>query len=237
MVFVPFLAMTKAEFLANPEFSSPVGWMACHFSAYGTGLSNLPPALPKGSLLILNDRTPWWHHDPELILQQLKKVIETGCCNRLLLDFQLPAVPEIANLSGLLTRELNCPVGVSEAYASDLSCPVFLPPVPLDQTLPDHLSPWKDREVWLDLALSSEEIQLTESGCTRTPLPCPSNSDCFLEEKHLHCHYCVSLEEHSARFTLCRTHADLNELLEEAAICGVTTAVGLWQELHSWSNL
>ena len=42
MVIRPFLAMTAAEIRANPDISSPIGWMACHFSPYGTGLSNLP---------------------------------------------------------------------------------------------------------------------------------------------------------------------------------------------------
>ena len=49
------LAMTAAELGAAPLPSHPA-WMACHFSPYSTGLTNLPPKLPQDSLLILNDR-------------------------------------------------------------------------------------------------------------------------------------------------------------------------------------
>ena len=232
MVIAPFLAMTKAEFRANPNFSSPLAWMACHFSPYGTGVSNLPRQLPKGSLLILNDRTSWWCHDPRLILSQLSQCIETLECQGLLLDFQRADVPEEARLAALLCTELPCPVGVSEAYAGELSCPVFLPPLPLGLSLADYLAPWQDREIWLELALSREEILLTEEGCTVTSLPSTSDTGCEHQDTDSHCHYRISVEENQARFTLYRTGDDLDSLLKDAASCGVSTTVGLWQELH-----
>ena len=233
MVIVPYLAMTKAEIRANPEISSPIAWMACHFSPYGTGLSNLPRQLPKGSLLILNDRTSWWCHDPRLIADQLSHCMEALECRALLLDFQRPDVPEEAELAAMLSDVLPFPVGVSESYAADLSCSVFLPPLPLGLSLSDYLAPWTGREIWLDLALSREEITVTEEGCTVFPLPYSDDSACFLRDASLHCHYHVAVEEHMARFTLCRTREDLTSLLTEAADLGVTTALGLWQEMHS----
>ena len=231
MVIVPFLAMTKAEFRSNPPISSPIAWMACHFSPYGTGLSNLPEKLPPGSLLILNDRTPWWHHDPRQILYQLQQQLEALSCRGLLLDFQRPDVPEAAELASLLAKELPCPVGVSEAYAPGLNCPVFLSPVPLTRALKDHIAPWEGREIWLEAALECEEWRITEEGSTVTPLPCCVDKDDFFLEEHLHCHYRTDMEENQVRFILKRTREDMDDLLAEAAAWGVTTAVGLWQEL------
>lgn len=231
MAIVPYLAMTKAEFRANPAISHPVAWMACHFSPYGTGVSNLPRQLPQGSLLILNDRTSWWCHDSRLIAGQLAECAEQLHCRGLLLDFQRPGVPEERELAALLTRELPCPVCVSEIYAEGLSCPVFLSPVPLTQRLCDYLAPWKDREIWLEAALNCEEILLSEEGSTATSLPCFQENGSFLTEENLHCHYRISIDDSCARFTLTRTRDDLDALLTEAEDLGITTAVGLWQEL------
>ena len=233
MAIVPYLAMTKAEIRANPAISHPIAWMACHFSPYSTGVSNLPRQLPQGSLLILNDRTSWWCHDSRLIAGQLAQCLEQFHCRGLLLDFQRPGVPEEQELAALLARELKCPVCVSEAYAKELSCPVFLSPAPLTQRLCDYLKLWEGREIWLEAALGCEEILLTEEGCTAASLPRFQETGSFLPEGNLHCHYRVSIEESGARFTLTRTRDDLDALLAEAEGLGVTTAVGLWQELHN----
>ena len=77
-----YLAMTAAEFRQNPAISGKIGWMACHFSPYGTGLSNCPTELPPGSMLILNDRTPVCGHDPALIAAQLAEMATQLNCSR-----------------------------------------------------------------------------------------------------------------------------------------------------------
>lgn len=231
MAIAPFLAMTAAEIRANPNISFPMGWMACHFSPYGTGLSNLPEELPDGSLLILNDRTPWWNHDPLLIAAQLEERLTGLSCRGLLLDFQRPGKEEVAELAELLTRQLSCPVGVSEGYAAELSCPVFLPPVPLGQMVEDYLAPWQGREIWLELALDCEAVTLTAEGATTTPLPWWERPAGGHADQNLHCHYHIQTEENEVVFTLHRTREDLESLLTEAANFGVTAAVGLWQEL------
>ena len=227
----PFLAMTAAEIRANPDFSASIGWMACHFSPCGTGLSNLPDTLPAGSLLILNDQMPWCGHDAALIFEQIRERMEALGCHGLLLDFQRPVIPEMQELLSLLCDGLCCPVGVTEAYCAGISCPVFLPPVPLHQTAADYLSPWQDREIWLELALDAEEFLLTPEGAVTAPLLPWNAPEGTHHDEVLHCSYSIHLEENSARFTLSRTREDLAPLLEEAATCGVTTAVGLWQEL------
>ena len=76
MVFAPYLAMTAGEMSGSEFFSFPVAWMACHFSPYGTGITNRPRALPPGSMLILNDRMPVCGHDPERVARQLEETAQ-----------------------------------------------------------------------------------------------------------------------------------------------------------------
>lgn len=226
-----YLAMTAAEIANSAVLPEKTAWMACHFSSYGTGLSNLPDSLPAGSLLILNDRTPWRNHDPRQIADQVEGCLAALDCRGLLLDFQRPGVSEVAELVSQLCAGLSCPVAVTEAYCKGLSCPVFLSPVPLGQTVAEHLAPWQGREIWLELALDSEEILLTPEGCTITPLLPWDAPDSTHRDSALHCGYSLKLKENSAGFTLSRTREDLAAMLKEAANHGVTTAVGLWQEL------
>ena len=78
------LAMTAAEISYASKLPANPAYMACHFSAYGTGLSNMPTQLPKDSLLILNDRVPVCGHDHDLIPEQLRQLVQSLKCNALL---------------------------------------------------------------------------------------------------------------------------------------------------------
>lgn len=231
MAILRYLAMTAAEFQENRDHSRKIGWMSCLFSPYGTGLSNLPRVLPAGSLLILSDYTPMQGHDPEIIAGQLTQCVDALHCSGVLLDFQRPGNGQQAALVQQLVQALPCPVAVSEVYARELDCPVFLSPVPPSTALRDYLAPWQGREIWLELALNGEVITLTEKGAETVPLSCiPVPEDGFSDDP-LHCHYRIETTLDSARFTLWRTAEDLDALLEEAEGHGVTTGVGLWQEL------
>ena len=68
-----YLAMTAAEIRENTGLPPKIAWMACHFSPYCTGLSNLPRILAAGSVLMLDDVTPIFHHDPQQIAAQLRE--------------------------------------------------------------------------------------------------------------------------------------------------------------------
>ena len=57
MAMEPYLAMTAGEIRGASVLPRRTGWLSCHFSPSGAGLSNLPVALPPGSLLILDDST------------------------------------------------------------------------------------------------------------------------------------------------------------------------------------
>ena len=140
MAITGYLAMTAAEFRNFSAKNQPIAWMACHFSPYGTALSNLPTVLPEGSLLILNDRTPICGHDPELIVCQLALLTEKFSCGGLLLDFQRPDEPETAALVQHLLKHLPCPTAVSISMPKSLtvrcSCPPFPSTHPWRNTLP-----------------------------------------------------------------------------------------------------
>lgn len=80
MAIRPFLAMTAAEIRGTETLPSKTAWMACHFSPYSTGLSNLPKDLPPGSMVILDDITPIHGHDAEAIAAQLRPRLEEIEC-------------------------------------------------------------------------------------------------------------------------------------------------------------
>ncbi len=226
-----FLAMTAAEIRSTPALPEKIGWMACQFSPWSQGLSNLPGALPPDSLLILNDFTPMDGHNPSVVASQLEQCTELLKCHGILLDFQRPFAREPAELAAFLAEVLPCPVAVSESYARELGCPVFLPPVPHHVPLGEYLAPWEGREIWLDMAPDGETITLTESGAAIAPLPPEEIPRQGQKDAMLHCHYQIALPENAAKFTLWRTKADLDKLTKEAEKLGVTTVVGLYQEL------
>ena len=234
MAITPFLAMTAAEIRNVSAFPSKVAWMACHFSPYGLGLSNLPNTLPPGSLLMVDDITPPHGHDPLLIAEQLSACMDRLQCCGVLLDFQRHACEETLSISKHITKALPFSVVVSACYAADLDCPVFLPPVPPSMPPEAHIAPWKGREIWLELGLEGEVLTLTEAGCNMTSLPYPDwNAKGFFEET-LHCHYTIETNEKAARFTLWRTKDDLQALVEEAETLGIAGSVGLYQELNKF---
>lgn len=227
-----YLAMTASEFAENTKLPPNIAWMACHFSPYGTGLSNLPPSLPPGSLLILNDRIPICGHDAPRIAGQLLQTAEALKCQGILLDFQQPDNRELAALAAYLTASLSCTFAVSHGYAQDLNCPVFLPPCPHHTPLQEHIAPWTGRELWLDLAWDAESIALTKDGATILPLPLGVLPEGGHRDNKLHCHYSIENTLDSSRFTLWRTQEDLENLAQEAEELGIKTLVGLFQEFR-----
>lgn len=220
-----YLAMTGAEIHSIPPLSEPIAYMACHFSPYSTGLSNLPERLPAGSLLMVNDRIPIFGHDPQRILEQLLEAVEACSCGGVILDLQREGYPEQRQVCEILTKGLACPVAVSELYASGLDCPVFLSPPPINFPLADHTAPYRDREIWLEAALDAQCFTVTQEGCAVTPLSDPPPENCFREEA-LHCRYSIEADKEAARIRLWRTADDLKDI----QFPGITRLIGLYQQ-------
>lgn len=231
-----YLAMTAAEFSAVETLPSQVAWMACHFSSYGLGLSNLPQQLPPGAMIILNDRIPIHGHAPAVVVQQLQALQESMHPGCFLLDFQRPDIPETAAVARAVAETLPCPVGVAEPYARELDCPVLLPPVPLLMPTEEHLKPWQGREIWLEVAEESETVTVTAKGAEIAPATAATLEVPVFEDQRLHCRYHTAVAEDRAVFSLQRDAAHLPALLETAKALGVTQAVGLYQQLGAYQT-
>lgn len=226
----PFLAMTAAEIAGNRPLPPKVAWMACHFSPYGPGLSNLPRQLPPGSLLMVDDATPMGGHDPQRIREQLRQCAETFDCRGILLDFQRPKDGKTTSLVEFLSDSLPCPMAVSHFYAEHSDCAVCLPPVPPSELPEAYFAPWQGREIWLELALDAVEVTVTETGSAFLPLPSAASSEPEFFDEALVCRYHCDVQEDAVRFTLRRSPEDLERFLSEAEKYGITRAVGLYQE-------
>lgn len=234
MVLPLYLALTAAEISHIATLPKLCAYMACHFSPYTEGISNVPETLPRGSLLILNDRIPCDHHSADLVAGQLAAAVQRLGCDSILLDFERP--PEEASLAMVRTilQALPCPVAVTESFARDFFCPVFLSPSPLHTPLATHLAPWQGREVWLEAALCQEDITVTKSGTNFCPVFPVQQLEGGFYDSNLHCSYHTTISEDSIHFTLFDTQETLRHKLELAAQSGVTRAVGLYQELGTF---
>jgi len=226
-----YLAMTAAEFESADTLPENTAWMACHFSCYGTGLSNLPHRLPENAMIIVNDRTPVMGHDPGCILTQLLEIYEVQKPKYFLLDFQRKDEPLTAEITNLLTKELPCPAAATPWYAKTLDCPVFLSPPPLHTPLKDYLAPWKGREIWLEAAIMQQTVTVTETGNCVSPVSFSKLAEPIFTDTNLHCHYHIEQKEDAVVFHLQRDSALLSEFTDEAQTLGVTMGVGLYQQL------
>lgn len=229
MALPRYLAMTASEIKECAQLPPKIAWMACHFSPYGTGLSSLPPSLPDGSLLILNDRTPIRGHDPVRIAQELTQCVKRFECFGVLLDLQRPGVPETEALVAHLAGALPCPMVVSSCYAAFCGCPVLVSCPPPHVPLKEHLQPWQGRALWMELALEQETLRLTADGCAITPGASPEGQ--AFREDSLCCHYSIQTAPEEAVFSLWRTGEDLQRLMKQAEAFGIQAVVGLYQEL------
>lgn len=225
-----FLAMNDSQMRElHPKRAA---YMAMHFSPYSAGLSNPPSYLPENSILLLDDSMPVQNHDTETVVRQLTELVTRFSVKAVLLDFQNSPTEESEKMVTSILNALPCPVAVTEMYARQLQCLVFLSPTPVNMPLKDHLAPWLRQGIYLDIAPGALEIAVTETGSKASALPA-NHYPLPLEDSKLHCHYNVTVTEEKAVFTLSRTQADLEKLVQEAYSLGILGAVGLYQELFS----
>lgn len=225
---MPYLAMTAAEMQNCSAFPEKIAWMACHFSPSNAGLDNLPKALPAGALIILDDSTPVAEHDARTVARQLYEAVQTHNAAGILLDLQRPDVERTRVIAREIAK-LPCPVAATPAYASDLIRAVFLPPVPPNVLLEQHLRSARGKEIWLEIAPNANRLTLTEQGCRIFDTTVPSQEGFYCSE--LFCHYHAQVHDNAVHFNLWRTKEDVAALLRKARSLGVQRAIGLWQEL------
>ncbi|MBO7252480.1 MAG: hypothetical protein J6V25_07625 [Oscillospiraceae bacterium] len=234
MAMARYLAVTAAEMEENPQISAPAAILGPTFTQEPPGISSLPEHFPEGSVLMVSDLILPQPHIMNPICDALRQFVFSTGCQNLILDFQQPGKETAAALIHLLLQELPCSVIVSDLYAQELSCPVFLSPLPYCKKLTKHLAPWKNRDIWLDLSAQPEIVTLHEQGInTCIPEQFRQRMPCH-EDAALFCHYTIAKTENSAEFTMWRTKADLEHLLTEAENCGIKAAVALFQE---WNKL
>lgn len=235
MVLPLFLAMNASE-LTFSSIHDHCAWMACHFSPFTEGLSNIPDSMPPASMLILNDRVPCQGHSADLVASQIRDAVSRLECESVLLDFQRADNPEAEAVVQAIHAALPCPVCVSECYAGDLPCPVLLGPNPLHIPLNDYLAPWQGREIWLEAALCQGQITVTEYGSKFVwCIPADHLSGGIFDES-LCCNYLTRIDENQVRFTLFDTLETLGKKLDLAHSLGVSRAVGLYQELVTFRD-
>lgn len=233
MVLPLYLALTGAEISKLQTLSFPCAYMACHFSPYSQGLAGVPESLPPESILILDDQMECSGHDPQLVARQLQNAAAKLDCSHILLDFQRPSNPESQEMVRIITHALPCPVAVTQGFADGLTSPVFLSPAPLHVPLTEYISPWKDREIWLEAALGQEDIIVTKEGTNFIPRFLGDGYTDGLYCNELCCRYRTKIDGSHITFTLFDTAETLEKKLELAQSLGVTRAVGLWQELDT----
>ncbi len=225
-----YLAMTPGELAACPRLPENCGYLGCHFSSSGTGLSGLPQSLPRGSLLIVTDQFPIHRHDPEKISEQVQTCVEDFGCSWVLLDFQRPGSEETRQVAKRILHRLPGITGVSHLYAEGLDCPVFLPPPSLWTPPKEHLAPWAGRVIWQEVALERAVVEVTSAGAAYREVPLePSPLPHFSPE--LCCHYGISVEKEQVAFTLTRAKEDLDGLMALGENLGICHFIGLYQEL------
>ncbi len=143
-----------------------------HFSVSGPGLSSRPHRLPPGSLILLDDQTPWNGHSLEAVCQETTDVLlRTGAAG-LLLDFERPPTDETACLAQCLIQccqEAGCPIGMPPDYLGSGGGRRLPPPLPCHRTPEQALAPYHGREIWLEAAAGGCQVTLGAD----TPAICP----------------------------------------------------------------
>ena len=91
-----FLAQTGREMAES--LPKHLAYMALHFSSYAKGLSNVPEKLPNGSILLLDDSMEPENHDPQVVADQLRQLVNQFSPKAVLLDFQRPQTKKLENM-------------------------------------------------------------------------------------------------------------------------------------------
>ena len=223
-----YIAMTAEEIYTAQVLPPYIAWMACHFSPYGTGITNLPQQLPKESMVILNDRIPPNGHDKQYIADQLNALQ----CSSYLLDFQRVGSSETEDLTSYLTEQLIGPVGISQPYMHCCNSPVLID-LPPHRKLIDTVAQLPNRELWLEVATDSALVTISESATKIEQNIAFLSEGSYFDDSKLHAKYRIQVNRDCAQFHFLRDTGHLKALMQEAQTLNIKTAVGLYQQLHT----
>lgn len=223
-----YLAVTSDEISKKVNLPTNTAWMSIRFDQAGDGLFNFPPAPFDKGILILDDYHPYSQHSCEKICHQLKNYMDENNYTGLLLDFQRPRDENLYNLARMLERELSCKVAMPPNYSNGDSI-VFLPPPSPVVSPADYLTPWKGREIWLDLTTQAYALCFTADGISERANP----NDVFpFYDKSLCTHYHVKTVAENITFSFRRTREDCMSMLDEAEAYNVRAAFSLYHEME-----
>lgn len=231
-----FLAISAREFPFLSELPPNVAWMSAHFSSSGPGLSNLPSNLPEGSLLILDDQTPWAGHNTEMVCREMVESLLKNRASGLLLDFERPVTPETAMLTEALSqccREIGVMLGAPESYAEGEDTAVFIPPLPC-QTPPEKLYR-KNRKLWLDVSPGAYLLHIAAQGATGQVADqhsFPDGSYPVFTDPVLHCSYRSRPNAGGIDILLSHSRESIESLLTALDEQAVQLAIGLYREFR-----
>lgn len=225
-----YLAMTKAELGACTGLPPHLGWMACHFSPYDLGLTDLPETLPPGSLLCCDDRIPILRHDAKLVAAQLAQTAEKHQCSAIALDFQQQDCPMTAEVVREVCNCAPCPVAVTPAYAKGNTAAVLLPPQKLWEPLESAVACWPNRELWMEWAPQAVQISVTAAGSKFQAIGPPEPESTDQTDGALCCRYRLHLTQDCAEFLLWDDAETLEQKKALAEKLGIATLVGLYQQ-------
>ena len=223
-------AMTAAEFSFARKLPRHIAWMACHFSAYSTNLSNLPTEIPPGSMIIINDKMPPSGHDKFAIAEQLNRLADQYRVSSFLFDFERKETEETAEMIYYLTSSVNSPVVVTEVYAHASKGPVLISMPPPHISLKKQIANIQNRELWLELAMETEIAIIDSNGCHFQPYGGEVFPAMEFTDSTLHTKYRLQICNNHANYLLKREIAEVADIMKEAKSLGVTTFVGLYQQ-------
>ncbi len=229
-----FLALTAEEFSQNPSLPCRPAWMSVHFSSKGPGLSNLPPQLPPGSMIILDDHIPWKDHSIESICKDLTEALLRAGVYGLLLDFERQPTEETTLLARAVTeccKELGVTLGAPANYIFDEDTALFVSPLPCNIPAESLKS---QRKLWLDISPVCHCIKMSKDKAWESPATYPPRSKTEKHEIHwddtLLCSYFTESDDDTLKITLFRDTEDAWRLLKRLDPARVQLALGLWRD-------
>lgn len=226
-------AMTAAEWLTAPKLPEMPAWMACHFSPYGTGLSNLPKMLPADALIMVSDRISPAGHDAALMVSQLADLTAAFKPAAIVLDLEAPENDFCRELARQCCKLKNVEVAVASRYAQDLPCSVFLSAAQLWTKPEDWLQPWEGRTIWAESVLQRGLVTVTDEGAAYKELPWEEPEEGLAVDEELQVAYRIRETKDAVEVMLWRGRKELDTWMQMLKGLGISRFLGLYQQLRN----